>query len=77
MRTQRTGRQASERAAPARTVYAEVPPRTEYSLTPLGGSLIEPFLAVRAWAKTHAVEIHRHRTAHDRAASTEHSNRAR
>ncbi|MFD3944882.1 winged helix-turn-helix transcriptional regulator [Streptomyces sp. NPDC058579] len=59
-----------------RTVYAEVPPRTEYSLTPLGGSLIEPFLAIREWAETHTVEIHRHRTTHDRAASTAHCDQA-
>ncbi|WKK24269.1 helix-turn-helix domain-containing protein [Streptomyces olivoreticuli] len=51
-----------------RTVYAEVPPRTEYTLTPLGASLIEPFLAIQEWAETHATEIHRNRTAHDQAA---------
>lgn len=51
-----------------RKVYAEVPPRTEYSLTPLGASVIEPFTVIRHWAETHAAEIHRNRTAHDRAA---------
>ncbi|WP_307814044.1 helix-turn-helix domain-containing protein [Streptomyces sp. N35] len=55
-----------------RTVYAEVPPRTECSLTPLGASRIEPFIAIRGWAETHAVEIHHNRSRHDqthRAAS--------
>jgi len=33
-----------------RKVYAEVPPRVEYSLTELGRSLITPIEAVRDWA---------------------------
>src|SRR5882762_10463739 len=36
-----------------RTVYAEVPPRVEYALTPLGETLIEPLAALRTWAETH------------------------
>ncbi len=36
-----------------RTVYAEVPPRVEYALTPLGRTLIEPLAALRNWAETH------------------------
>ncbi len=36
-----------------RTVYAEVPPRVEYSLTDLGRSLAVPIEAVRAWAMAH------------------------
>lgn len=48
----------------ARAVYAEVPPRTEYTLTPLGATLIEPFTAVKEWAETHIAEIHRNRIAH-------------
>lgn len=34
-----------------RTVYAEVPPRVEYALTPLGQTLIEPITALRVWAE--------------------------
>lgn len=34
-----------------REVFAEVPPRTEYRLTPLGRSLIEPLSALRAWSE--------------------------
>jgi DNA-binding HxlR family transcriptional regulator len=34
-----------------RTVFAEVPPRVEYALTPLGLSLQSPIGAVAAWAE--------------------------
>src|SRR5579871_3713065 len=36
-----------------RTVYAEVPPRVEYELTPFGETLIEPLAALKNWAETH------------------------
>src|SRR5260221_8599444 len=36
-----------------RTIYAEVPPRVEYALTPLGATLIEPLAALRDWAEAH------------------------
>ena len=34
-----------------RTVYAEVPPRVEYALTPLGQTLCAPLAALRTWAE--------------------------
>ncbi|MBW6435589.1 helix-turn-helix transcriptional regulator [Actinoplanes hulinensis] len=40
-----------------RTVYAEVPPRVEYALTPVGRSLIPPALALAAWAIEHVPGI--------------------
>lgn len=40
-----------------RKVYAEVPPRVEYSLTELGRSLEEPILALGRWAERHAGEL--------------------
>jgi len=36
-----------------RTVYAEVPPRVEYALTPLGQTLREPIAALIRWAEDH------------------------
>ncbi|MEV4598869.1 helix-turn-helix domain-containing protein [Amycolatopsis sp. NPDC049253] len=36
-----------------RTVYAEVPPRVEYELTPLGRTLLDPIAACRRWAQEH------------------------
>jgi DNA-binding HxlR family transcriptional regulator len=35
-----------------REVFAEVPPRVEYDLTPLGRSAIGPLFAVRDWAES-------------------------
>jgi DNA-binding HxlR family transcriptional regulator len=40
-----------------RTVYASVPPKVEYALTPLGASLAEPVAAIRVWAYAHMDEI--------------------
>ena len=37
-----------------RSVYAEVPPRVEYSLTELGRSLTEVLEAVNSWGKTYS-----------------------
>ena len=34
-----------------RTVYAEVPPRVEYALTPLGQTLCEPLDAIIKWSE--------------------------
>jgi DNA-binding HxlR family transcriptional regulator len=35
----------------SRRVYAEVPPRVEYSLTPLGRTLVEILAQVKQWAE--------------------------
>jgi DNA-binding HxlR family transcriptional regulator len=41
----------------ARRVYAEVPPKVEYSLTPLGWSLTGPLLAMYEWAAEHIPHV--------------------
>ena len=40
-----------------RTLFPEIPPHTEYELTPLGRELIEPLAALRGWAETHIETI--------------------
>ncbi|MFF1821008.1 winged helix-turn-helix transcriptional regulator [Kribbella sp. NPDC058245] len=41
-----------------REVFAEVPPRVVYALTPMGRSLIKPLTAVSEWAEEHINAIH-------------------
>ena len=40
-----------------RTVFAVVPPRVDYALTPLGRTLGEPLRALEQWATAHMAEI--------------------
>ena len=48
----------------SRTAHAEVPPRVEYALTPLGTSLIPPALALAGWAIEHNTQIQASRAAY-------------
>lgn len=43
----------------ARTMYAEIPPRVEYALTPLGRTLCAPLAALTQWAHDHIDEVKR------------------
>ena len=45
----------------ARRVYPVVPPKVEYSLTPLGRTLIGPLRAICKWAEAHLPELERTR----------------
>jgi DNA-binding HxlR family transcriptional regulator len=40
-----------------RTVYAEVPPRVEYTLTPLGETLCGPIEAIHRWSIEHIEQV--------------------
>lgn len=40
-----------------RTVYPEVPPRTEYALTPLGRSISAPIASLRIWAERNINDV--------------------
>jgi DNA-binding HxlR family transcriptional regulator len=46
----------------ARRIFAEVPVRVEYSLTPLGWSMTEPLIALSEWGDTHSKEVTEART---------------
>lgn len=49
----RTLKQLEQDGFITRTLYPEVPPRVEYTLTPLGRSFLEPMQQLVAWADTH------------------------
>lgn len=44
-----------------RKLYPEIPPKVEYSLTPLGESLMLPLDGIIQWALEHSDEILKHR----------------
>src|SRR5882672_2990319 len=50
-----------------RTAYAEVPPRVEYLLTPLGATLRKLVCGLVEWSGGHLKEIDAARAAYDRA----------
>jgi DNA-binding HxlR family transcriptional regulator len=52
-----------------RRAYAVVPPRVEYSLTPLGATLDEPLRALSRWAEQHMNEVRAAQQAFDETAS--------
>jgi len=48
----------------ARKVYPVVPPRVEYTLTPLGQTVLEPLEVMCHWAEDHWHEVLAARSAH-------------
>ncbi|MBO0778001.1 MAG: helix-turn-helix transcriptional regulator [Ktedonobacteraceae bacterium] len=48
-----------------RIVYPVVPPMVEYSLTPLGRTLIEPIWALRNWSEQYIEDVERARAEYD------------
>ena len=49
----------------SRAVYPEVPPRVEYTLTPLGATLRQLIRGLVAWAGAHLAEVSAARAAYD------------
>ncbi|WP_062437021.1 winged helix-turn-helix transcriptional regulator [Herbidospora daliensis] len=49
----------------SRTAHAEVPPRVEYELTPMGQTLIAPAITLAEWAVEHNPAIERSQIAYD------------
>ena len=52
-----TLRSLEEDGLVTRKVHSVVPPMVEYSLTPLGGTLIEPLKAICAWSEKHLPKL--------------------
>jgi len=52
-----------------RKVYPVIPPMVEYSLTPLGRTLVRPLHAICHWAEHHLPKIEAHRRECRRAAA--------
>jgi DNA-binding HxlR family transcriptional regulator len=50
-----------------RTAYPVIPPRVEYSLTPLGETLQAPLRSLADWAHQHMAAVHQAQAAFDRA----------
>jgi DNA-binding HxlR family transcriptional regulator len=67
-----TLRTLEEHALIERKVYPVVPPRVEYSLTPMGRSINEPLAVLCAWTKEHGTALARvrDRRRRSRGAST-------
>jgi DNA-binding HxlR family transcriptional regulator len=52
-----TLRKLEQNGIVSRQVYAEIPVRVEYTLTPLGWQLTEPLMALYEWAVAHEGEL--------------------
>jgi DNA-binding HxlR family transcriptional regulator len=52
-----------------RRVFAEVPVRVEYSLTPLGWTIAEPLMALSEWGEAHAFAVDEARTRYEEAST--------
>ena len=48
-----------------RVMYPVIPPRVEYSLTPLGATLDEPLRALSAWSERHMSDVREAQRAFD------------
>lgn len=61
----RTLRELERDGLVTRQVYAEVPPRVEYEVTPLGLTLLPHVAALADWAVAHRDAIEAHRDEYD------------
>ena len=65
-----TLRQLERDGLVTRTVYPVVPPRVEYSLTPLGCTLLSTIQSLVTWTEEHQAEIAAARAEYDARAAT-------
>jgi len=56
-----------------RVAFPVIPPRVEYSLTPLGLTLKEPLGALSLWTERHSADVRKAQEAFDARAQTERS----
>jgi DNA-binding HxlR family transcriptional regulator len=61
----RTLRELERDGLITRDIYAEVPPRVEYEVTPLGLTLMPHVIALADWAVAHRDDIESHRELYD------------
>jgi len=61
----KTLRQLERDGLVTRRVYAEVPPRVDYKLTPLGESLGQSVCSVWTWVEAHMQDVERSRRVYD------------
>jgi DNA-binding HxlR family transcriptional regulator len=66
-----TLRQLEREGLVRRTVFAVVPPRVDYELTPLGSTLLCTIQSLVAWASEHGHEIAAARAAYDARATAD------
>jgi DNA-binding HxlR family transcriptional regulator len=52
-----------------RTMFPSIPPRVDYELTELGRTLLEPIMALSAWAEKHRSTIQEARNRYDAKAA--------
>jgi DNA-binding HxlR family transcriptional regulator len=64
-----TLRQMERDGLVARRVHAEVPPRVEYALTPLGATLAPPLKALGTWSLSHGKRVDEARERFDERAA--------
>lgn len=57
-----------------RVVYASVPPKVEYSLTPLGRTLVNILESIRDWAESNIEDVLKAQGDYDRSAASEETN---
>jgi DNA-binding HxlR family transcriptional regulator len=66
-----TLRQLEREGLVRRTVFAVVPPRVDYQLTPLGSTLFDTIQSLVVWAGEHGHEIAEARAAYDSRAAAD------
>lgn len=59
-----------------RRVHAEVPPRVEYALTPLGATLVAPMRSLAQWSLAHREQVEESRERFDERAAVRARGRA-